>query len=1158
MRISEIGGLTGVIMFRYFVILIFIVPMFLVSNLIEIDINGGLDFTSIQAGIESSVNGDTLLVYPGVYEELINFGGRNITVISLYYATGDSSYIAETEINGNQEGCVVTFENMESPDAVLGGFTITEGMGSNYPDYRGGGISCLYFSSPTLKDLYITSNWMGCSGGIYCEFSDPLIENCRIFDNYYGYSQFGGGITLYHSNAHINNCLIEDNLTETYGGGICVLELCDPVIENTIIRNNRSNGAGGGIYAQACNLTLSNVIIEENYCTEGGGMALYFQVNTEFDNVICRNNDATIGGGMLLIGLNDEISGIKINNNIDSSGTGIYINNSDITLKDLEICCNDSENRHGAAIYLSNNSTLYCEKVTFANNLSGYDSILMDGSVSLYMNNCIMADEGTSIKFDNFGGYSNFLSISYCNFTGGEESLDCESYGSYEWGEGNISVEPGFACPELNDWRLMYYSECIDAGDPENDYDPDGTVCDLGAHYYDQENGTYPEINIPEYLHFNSGEIVVMDFAQYVYDINPDELTLSASGNEDVLVGIDEMEVTFSCTYNWSGTEVLVFSINDNSGRLISSDEMAVDVTKDLIYVPEDCENIQTAIQQACMDSTMIIVASGEYYENLDFMGKNISLVSYYETTGDTAYISETIIDGSSLDAVITIDSSSVARISGFTIRNGYDNDDRYIGAGINVDHCSLITIANSVIEYNNGHCGGILIMNSSFELLDVVIRNNIGKALAMYSNIDIGIDNLEIYNNDEFSGSFIDCYGSGEVIIQNIHYHNNYSDSWTSGLSIGSIDNGIITGITFEENIFNQGYGGLSLTAISSSTISDITIKNNSAVRFPAFNLDTINSTILTNIVIENNETVESSSGIMMINCGRIEPIVIVNTLINNNISSDMCGAVYTSRSTVYFINSSIIDNISENGAAIVSTSSSNELYFQNCIIYGNEPAQIQFNVPARSNTIYIDHCNVQDGVAGVIQYGSSNLNWLEGNIDADPDFMGLDPYPYSLLEGSPCIDAGTQDFYIELEFPETDLAGNPRISGDSIDMGCYEYQYPGDSGDAEIVDMSGKVWCYPNPFNPEVTISFSTTEVTENTEVNIYNVKGQRVRELNPPRRTRIENSIHRGGQECKMNSVVWDGKDDSGKQVSSGVYFIRVQAGREVSTVKALLMK
>jgi len=96
---------------------------------IEIDINGGLDFTSIQEAIESSVNGDTLLVYPGVYEELINFGGRDISVISLYYATGDSSYIAETEINGNQEGCVVTFENMESPDAVLGGFTITEGMG---------------------------------------------------------------------------------------------------------------------------------------------------------------------------------------------------------------------------------------------------------------------------------------------------------------------------------------------------------------------------------------------------------------------------------------------------------------------------------------------------------------------------------------------------------------------------------------------------------------------------------------------------------------------------------------------------------------------------------------------------------------------------------------------------------------------------------------------------------------------------------------------------------------------------------------------------------------------------------------------------------------------------------------------------------------------
>jgi Right handed beta helix region/Secretion system C-terminal sorting domain len=1131
-------------------ILFLLVPVLLFGTLIEIDVEGGEDFTSIQAGIDSSVSGDTLLVYPGLYQENINYGGRDIVVVSLYYTTGDSCYIENTIIGDVEDGCIVTFENYETRAAILSGFTLRGGTGSNFPDYLSGGVSCLNFSSPTLQNLNIHDNNGGAAGGIYCEYSDPLIENCHIHDSYGHTPMYGGGITLYHSNAEIFGCLIENNSVQVCGGGICVFELSDPLIENTIIRGNDSDG-GGGIYAQACNLTMRNVLISDNYSRLGGGIVLYYYVNTDFENVVIRNNECSFygGAGMYLNTLDCEIEGVEVIGNYGTRNVGVSVNNSEVTLRDFIICNNnvDHENYDGSSMIIDYGSDVIIENSTFQGNISYGTSMIITGSSSLIMRNSIFDDNVLNIQFQaSDEGNNNYLDISYCNIVSGESSLDCDEYGSYVWGEGNISEEAGFACINEEDWRLMYYSPCIDAGDPESEYDPDGTISDMGAICYDQENGTYPEINIPEYLHFESGEIIVMDFSEYVYDINPDDLTLSVSGNENVLVDIDDMEVTFSSTDNWSGVEQLVFSINDNSGRLISSDEMAVDVTKDLIYVPEDCEDIQTAIQQACVDSTMIIVAPGIYYENLNFMGKNIDLVSYYETIGDTVYIIETIIDGDCLDAVIRIDSSSVARISGFTIRNGYDNDDRYIGAGINVDYCSTITIENTIIEYNNGHCGGIFVMNSSIELLDLVIRNNNGKSLAMYSNIDIEIDNLEIYNNYEFSGSFIDCYGSGEVIIQNIHYHNNYSDSWSSGLSIVSVDNGIITGINFEENIFDQGYGGLSLTAINSSTLSDITVRNNSAVRFPALNIDTINSTILKNIVIENNEADEFSSGIMMSNCGRIEPIAIVNTLINNNMSSDMSGAIYTSRSTVYFINSSIINNISENGAAIVSTSSSNELNFQNCIIYGNEPAQIQFNVPARSNSIYINHCDVQDGMDGVIQYGSSNLFWEEGNIDADPLFTGIEPYPYDILEYSPCLDAGALDYPVNFEMPEADLAGNPRLSGDGIDMGCYEYQYPGEGGDTEIAMMSDRVWCYPNPFNPELTLVFYTTEDTENAEISIFNIKGQLVKKL------KIENV------KCKMNSITWDGRDSNGSQVSSGVYFIRFQVGKEMFIRKAVLMK
>jgi len=85
-----------------------------------------------------------------------------------------------------------------------------------------------------------------------------------------------------------------------------------------------------------------------------------------------------------------------------------------------------------------------------------------------------------------------------------------------------------------------------------------------------------------------------------------------------------------------------------------------------------------------------------------------------------------------------------------------------------------------------------------------------------------------------------------------------------------------------------------------------------------------------------------------------------------------------------------------------------------------------------------------------------------------------------------------------------------------------------------------------YPNPFNPETTISFSTTESTENTEITIYNMKGQKVRTL--------VNEILPAVQ----HSVVWDGKDEKEEPVSSGIYFYKLKTEDYESTKKMILLK
>ncbi len=84
-----------------------------------------------------------------------------------------------------------------------------------------------------------------------------------------------------------------------------------------------------------------------------------------------------------------------------------------------------------------------------------------------------------------------------------------------------------------------------------------------------------------------------------------------------------------------------------------------------------------------------------------------------------------------------------------------------------------------------------------------------------------------------------------------------------------------------------------------------------------------------------------------------------------------------------------------------------------------------------------------------------------------------------------------------------------------------------------------------YPNPFNPSTTIHFElNTENTEDAEIIIYNLKGQKIRQYS------IFNN---------QSSIIWDGTDESGKLVTSGVYFYRLLLdGTPIASRKMLLMK
>ena len=84
-----------------------------------------------------------------------------------------------------------------------------------------------------------------------------------------------------------------------------------------------------------------------------------------------------------------------------------------------------------------------------------------------------------------------------------------------------------------------------------------------------------------------------------------------------------------------------------------------------------------------------------------------------------------------------------------------------------------------------------------------------------------------------------------------------------------------------------------------------------------------------------------------------------------------------------------------------------------------------------------------------------------------------------------------------------------------------------------------------YPNPFNPETVISFSVANGGQ-VELDIYNVKGQKVKSL-------VDDNLNAGNHQ-----IVWNGLDENGRKVGSGIYFFRLKSDNYISTRKMILMK
>ena len=193
-----------------------------------------------------------------------------------------------------------------------------------------------------------------------------------------------------------------------------------------------------------------------------------------------------------------------------------------------------------------------------------------------------------------------------------------------------------------------------------------------------------------------------------------------------------------------------------------------------------------------------------------------------------------------------------------------------------------------------------------------------------------------------------------------------------------------------------------------------------------------------------------------------------------------------------------------------------------RNSIIWGNTSPQIrELWFTTRSSIYWAARC-FNSCVQGAADYQNPHMpDWDQYNISSDPLFFDPDNGDFRLRTSSPCIGTGEG----------------------GVDMGAIPY-------DASVSVVTTKPiqttisTPFPNPFNPVTTIRFTLAE-SGPVSLQVYNPLGQLVRDLS-------------ANMTVGQHSIAWNGRDDRGRLLGSGVYLVKLQAGSVVKVRRMAMVR
>jgi hypothetical protein len=445
------------------------------------------------------------------------------------------------------------------------------------------------------------------------------------------------------------------------------------------------------------------------------------------------------------------------------------------------------------------------------------------------------------------------------------------------------------------------------------------------------------------------------------------------------------------------------------------------------------------------------------------------------------------------------------------------DNTGAQIGGGVYINNSTNISFEGGVIENNTStfQGGGVAALGSSVDFLDVEFLSNyspLGGGIAAPETSTVSVSGCRFLRNSASVGGGLYASPGSADVTYNLFVGNEVTGA-AGALFVGNLTSGLVAGNTLDRNLSSSGTGGLSVAG------SDIEIFNN--------------------IVTNSTGHGLSCSGIPL-------PTPSYN-LVWNSSGSDYDGCTPGTGS------------LSGDPLYVDTTLTDYHLGVHSPAIDAGRPG-VTYEDPDGSrgdmgwygsHSLTMDQPSYPKNLVADVVSGDVILSW-DKNPESDVD-------KYAVYSGTTSdFKPSAANFVAFVTAPDTslDLGTIPDSTYhtvSAVDTDSYAGGYAATVLSDPATGTSGGVVRYnnrlyqnvPNPFNPSTKIRYELRGRADVSLV-IYDVAGRQVKRLVSAKETR---GVH---------AVDWNGFNDQGQRVSSGIYFYRLQAGAFVQTRKMILLK